>query len=116
LEKSHEAQAHAGGFEAVAHLLGEQVVSCEHGRYPFMDASNVSSTLHSSECGCLVHEINRKSSGARKAMHPAASPFVIGEYARKTIMKQCQLLRRQTELSAFFILPGLPMKWAIEDS
>jgi len=73
-------------------------------------------TLHSSECGCLVHEINRKSSGARKAMHPAANPFVIGEYARKTIVKQCQFFWRKNQLSAFFIRPGLPMNGGFEDS
>jgi hypothetical protein len=43
-------------------------------------------------------------------MHPAANPFVIGEYARKTKLKQCQLFRRYNKLSAFVILFGLPLK------
>jgi hypothetical protein len=47
LQQSHEAQAHAGGFEAVAHLAGELIVNCEHGSVSFRDAGNVPSTLRS---------------------------------------------------------------------
>ena len=35
LEQSHEAQAHTGGLEAVAHLVGKLVVCCEHGSVSF---------------------------------------------------------------------------------
>src|SRR5205807_9711773 len=50
------------------------------------------------------------SSGARKAMHRAASPFVAGEYVQKRIIEQGQLFWKETDLSAFLILSGLPLK------
>jgi hypothetical protein len=37
-------------------------------------------------------------------VHPAASPFVAGKYARKAIIAQYQFFCWQTKLSAFFIL------------
>jgi hypothetical protein len=84
LEQSHQPQPHAGGLEADAHLVGELVVNRKHGAVSFQDASDVPGTLRSLECGYLIHEvIGRESSGARKAMHRATSPFVEGEYARK---------------------------------
>jgi hypothetical protein len=44
LEQTDEAQADAGGFEAVTVLVGELVVNSEHGSVSFRDASDVTST------------------------------------------------------------------------
>src|ERR1035438_2823683 len=83
-------------------------------RYPFGDASNVSSTLHSSECGCLVHEINWKAAVPEK--HRAANPFVIGEYARKTKMEQCQFCGEKTAICLRQPLRSATENGGFEDS
>jgi hypothetical protein len=49
LKQSHEAQAQAGGREAVTRLVGELVVNCEHGLVSIRDASDVPSTLLTQE-------------------------------------------------------------------
>jgi hypothetical protein len=46
-------------------------------------------------------------------MHPAASPFVAGKYASKTIIEQYQFFWWRTKLSGFFIFCELPIKLAM---